>query len=338
MRVFSSAVVAALASYCLIGCSAAPDPNSRTSESSGTTIAAVAVGDTQTCTVSERGEVACDGRTIGINDAIAISVGHDHACVVRHGGRVACFGDNAHGQLGDGASEVANVVGVTAGFHRTCAWNAEGEVFCWGAREYDPHRMIAEPRDLATPTRIDGLSHVKSVSLGGFHGCALIDDGSVRCWGANYFGQLGDGSEVPSDTPVRAEISGVTAIATGTHHTCAIAGDSVLCWGADMVGQLGEASTGEHLSTPTVIPTIARAESIAAGGDHTCVKLRGRTAPRCWGYNDVGQVSPGKPYIVRPPTIPAGVDDVISVASGAMRSCAIKTDGSLYCWGDAGPT
>ena len=86
------------------------------------------------------------------------------------------------------------------------------------------------------------------------------------------------------------------------------------------------------------MPTIKRAESISAGGDHTCVKLKGRTAPRCWGYNDVGQVSSDKPYIVRPPTIPNGVDDVMHIASGSQRSCAIKSDGSLYCWGDAGPT
>jgi alpha-tubulin suppressor-like RCC1 family protein len=331
MRVSSSAPVAALALGCLFGCSTAPDSES-------TTIAAVSIGDTQTCTISERGEVACDGRAIGINDAIAISVGHDHACVVRQGGRVACFGDDTHGQLGDGTSELSNIVGVVAGLHRTCAWNEQGEVLCWGAREYDPHAMIGEPRDLATPTRVEGLSHVKSVSLGGFHGCALIDDGTVRCFGANYFGQLGNGTELPSEAPVTADLSGVTAIATGIHHTCAIAGESVYCWGADMLGQLGEASNGMHLTTPTLVPSILRADSIAAGGDHTCVKLKGRSAPRCWGYNDVGQVSPGRPYIVRPPTIPTGVDDVSSVASGALRSCAIKTDGSLYCWGEIGPT
>jgi len=340
MRVISStALVAALGLCCLIGCGAAADSESRSADKSENSIVAVSVGDTQTCTLSQRGEVVCDGRAIGIKDAIAISVGHDHGCAVRHGGRVECFGSNAHGQLGDGTSKLANVVGVTTGFYKTCAWTESGDVSCWGALEYEPHKMIGEPRDTATPVKLEGLSHAKAVSLGGFHACALIDDGTVRCWGANYFGQLGDGTELLSEIPVQARISGVTAIATGTHHSCAIAGDGIFCWGADIVGQLGDASTpGQLRSRPTVMPSIQRAESISAGGDHTCVKLKGRSAPRCWGFNDVGQVSPGKPYIVRPPTIPAGVDDVIGLSSGALRSCAIKVDGSLYCWGDGGPT
>lgn len=331
----SAAIAAALTSCCLIGCGAAPDTESRSAENSQNIIVAVSVGDTQTCTLSQRGEVVCDGRAVGIDDATAISVGHDHACAVRHGGRVACFGDNAHGQLGDDTSELA-FVGVSAGFYKTCAWTELGEVYCWGALEFEPHKLVGAPRDTATPVRVEGLSHVKHVSLGGFHACALIDDGTVRCWGANYFGQLGDGTETLSETPVEARISGATAIATGTHHTCAIVGEGVFCWGGDIVGQLGEASTGVHLTRPALLPSVKRAESIAAGGDHTCVKLTGRSAPRCWGYNDVGQVSEDKPYIVRPPTIPAGVDDVTTIASGSQRSCAIKADGTLYCWG--GPT
>jgi alpha-tubulin suppressor-like RCC1 family protein len=336
MRAISSAVlVAALTSSCLMGCSDGVEVDSRTAERTENAIVAVSVGDTRTCTISGRGDVLCDGREVGIHDALSISVGHDHACAIRHGGRVACFGENAHGQLGDASSE-QTFVGVTAGFYKTCAWTEQGEVFCWGALEYEPHKMIGAPRDTATPVKLEGLSHVKQVSLGGFHACALIDGGTVKCWGANYFGQLGDGTESLSDEPVDARISGVTALATGTHHTCAIVGDSVFCWGGDIVGQLGDASSGQHVARPTIMPTLRRAESISAGGDHTCVKLKGRTAPRCWGYNDVGQVSEGKPYIVRAPTIPSGVDQITSIASGTQRTCAIKDDGSLYCWG--GPT
>jgi alpha-tubulin suppressor-like RCC1 family protein len=343
MRAISSAlIVAALTSFCLVGCGSAPDSDSRSAENAENTIAAVSVGDTQTCTLSQRGEVVCDGRAVGINDAVAISVGHDHACAIRQGGRVACFGSNEHGQLGDGTKvanaapvevQLANVAGITAGFYKTCAWTEEGDAFCWGALEYEPHKMIGAPRDAESPVKLEGLAHVTAVSLGGFHACALINDGSVKCWGANYFGQLGDGTETLSDAPVDARISGVSAIATGTHHTCAIAGEGVFCWGADLVGQLGDASTGQARSKPTVMPTLRRAESITAGGDHTCVTLKGRSAPRCWGYNDVGQVSPGSPFIVRPPTIPEGVNDVQAVASGSSRSCAIKTDGALHCWG-----
>lgn len=344
LRVSVSAV---LVSFCLMACGGAASEEDRSGQREGRDVAAIAIGDTSTCTMSTSGHVECDGRNAGIEDAIAISVGHNHACAVRHGGRVACFGTNDHGQLGDGTSVsreepidlegLADVVGVSAGFNRTCAWTSAGDALCWGTSEYDPHRMIEEPRDVLVPHKLE-LARVKSIALGSFHGCALIDDGTVRCWGANYFGQLGDGTELPRETPVAAHVIRVKEIAAGTHHTCALLEVGIVqCWGADLVGQLGEASTtpGQHRTEPTDIPGLRRVRSLVAASDHTCVLVEGRTAPRCWGYNDVGQVSPGKPYIVRPVTIPSGIDDVRAIASGANRTCAVRVDGEVKCWGDS---
>lgn len=330
----------------LVGCGAAPTDDDRGGQAEGQAVAAIAIGDTSTCTLSAHGAVECDGRAVGIDDAIAISVGHDHTCAVRRSGKVACFGGNEHGQLGDGTvvahdqpvdvDGLSDIVGVTAGFSRTCAWTSTGDALCWGSSEFDPHKSAVAPRDQVKPISIS-IAHVKSISLGGFHACALIEGGTIQCWGANYFGQLGDGTEQAHDSPAPAHIANATQVAAGTHHTCAILADGdVQCWGADIVGQLGQGNVGQpgrHVVEPTKLPDLKRARNIVAASDHTCVLLEGRTAPRCWGYNDVGQVSPGKPYVVRPATIPTGIDDVAVIGSGANRTCAARVDGSVKCWG-----
>ncbi len=343
---FRVSAAAVLVSFSLIACGGAATEEDRSAQREGRDIAAIAIGDASTCTMSTSGHVECDGRNAGIEDAIAISVGHDHTCAVRQGGRVACFGNNEHGQLGDDTSVsraqpvdidgLTDVVGVSAGFHRTCAWTSGGEALCWGTSEYDPHRMIEAPRDVLSPRKLD-LAGVKSIALGSFHGCALLESGTVSCWGANYFGQLGDGTEILRETPVAAHVIRVKQIAAGTHHTCALLEAGIVqCWGADLVGQLGEATNtpGRHRTEPTDIPDLRRVQSLVAASDHTCVLIEGRTAPRCWGYNDVGQVSPGKPHIVRPVTIPSGIDDVRTIASGANRTCAVRVDGEVTCWGE----
>jgi alpha-tubulin suppressor-like RCC1 family protein len=335
-----------LVSLSLIACGGASTEEDRGGQKDGRDIAAIAIGDTSTCTMSASGHVECDGRNVGIEDATSISVGHNHSCAVRVGGHVACFGGNEHGQLGDGTSVsreqpadiggLVDVVGVSAGFNRTCAWTTAGDALCWGTSEYDPHKSIETPRDNLAPQKLE-VANVKSIALGAFHACALIEGGTVKCWGANYFGQLGDGTEIARDTAAPAHVINVKQLAAGTHHTCALLDAGIVqCWGADIVGQLGEASTtpGKHRTEPTDIPGLRRVQSIVAASDHTCVLIEGRTAPRCWGYNDVGQVSPGKPYIVRPATIPSGVDDVKSVASGPNRTCAVRVDGAVKCWGE----
>jgi alpha-tubulin suppressor-like RCC1 family protein len=92
------------------------------------------------------------------------------------------------------------------------------------------------------------LSGVIEVALGAGHTCARLSDGSVRCWGANDRGQLGDGSTQDRKTPVRVTPLGeIKQIATGGAHTCALlAGDQVACWGANGAGQLGDGDTKDR--------------------------------------------------------------------------------------------
>jgi alpha-tubulin suppressor-like RCC1 family protein len=154
-----------------------------------------------------------------------------------------------------------------------------------------------------SPTVVSGLSNVIAVAAGGYHTCAIISDGRVRCWGNNDHGQLGNGTNNGSATPVLVPgISGTVALTAGAYHTCAIDRGTISCWGLNANGQLGDGTTQDR-NTPVPLSWAFNTgyqvtHNIAAGGFHTCVILQDSTVT-CWGMNNDGQL--GRPY-------PGGLD------------------------------
>jgi Regulator of Chromosome Condensation (RCC1) repeat protein len=183
---------------------------------------------------------------------------------------------------------------------------------------------------------------VTALALGDAHGCALVHDGSVACWGKGGSGQLGNGgsADAAAAVPVVDDhgkpIAPVLAIAAGAAHTCALRSDhTVVCWGANDAGQLGRGTmtAAEPVPAPVGLTSIV---AIAAGARHTCAALD-NGAVWCWGANDAGQLGP-------PPsagaTMPievvdkAGLPlDVVRVAAGATHTCAVGRDHTMTCWG-----
>ena len=165
------------------------------------------------------------------------------------------------------------------------------------------------------------------------HGCAVLADTRVACWGSNASGQLGDGTTTDRASPVVVPgLTGVTAIVAGDRHTCALLEDGTArCWGFNAGGQLGDGTTATR-ALPGPVGGITGVTAIAAGGLHTCAILADGTA-RCWGYNASGQLGDGTTTNRSAPVMVPGLVGVAAIALAGSHTCALLADGTVRCWG-----
>jgi alpha-tubulin suppressor-like RCC1 family protein len=263
---------------------------------------------------------------LGVDDAIDLGNGDTHLCIVHTGGTITCRGRNSSGQLGDGSRmdrlmpvatmDLTGVIDVEVSVEDfSCARTADA-VWCWGANDLSqlgdgplPHEVcMVGPviYDCSTrPVQVDLLTAVDQISVGGTHVCARRPDGTVACWGANHFGQLGDGTRITRDVPT--DVPGITdaiEVTTGYDHTCIVrATGDVVCFGNNNRGRLGDADNmhdsctfGADVvdcsSTPVPVMGLSDATQIAAGLSHTCA-TRETGEVVCWGTNLFRQLGDG---------------------------------------------
>ena len=290
-----------------------------------------------------------------------ITTGREHTCAILDDGSVSCWGNNVVGQLGDGTNINKNTptqtlplgqgaVAISAGgteesFH-TCALLDDGSVSCWGSNS---NGQLGDGTDIDrnTPTQTLPLGQsAVAIAAGTDHTCAVLDDGSVSCWGSNSYGELGDGTDSDANTPTQTSpfATGRTAvaIAAGNFHTCALLDDgSVSCWGSNEQGQLGDGTVIDR-TTPTVgvLPLGQSAVAISAGSDHTCALLYDGSVS-CWGQQVYGRLGNGAGLSgdwasVKTPTQTSPFDTgrtAVAISAGRASTCAILDDGSVSCWG-----
>jgi len=324
-----------------------PDPPALAAASalSGKTVTTVSTGGDHSCALTSDGDVACWGSNnhgqLGTNSTTArslptaitttgtplsgktitqLSVNGSHTCALTSDAILACWGDDSHGQIGDGS---------TSGDHLV------------------PTAVTTASTPLSGKT-------ISAVTTGSAHTCALASDGTLACWGLQTDGRLGNSSSSAADveTPTAVTVSGtalsgltINAIDAGAAHTCARASSNALaCWGLNTSGQLGNGSTTSSneavavtvSSTPLASLSIA---GISAGGAHTCaVSVSGVVA--CWGENGDNELGNGGTTdsdVPVSPTLastPIATATILSVSSGDKNTCVVATGGSISCWGN----
>jgi alpha-tubulin suppressor-like RCC1 family protein len=182
-----------------------------------------------------------------------------------------------------------------------------------------------------------GTCHQRATMIGGGyrHTCVLLADTTLRCWGDNTTGDLGNGTMTDSNVPIAVpNLSGVTAIASGLGaHTCVVMNDNTArCWGDNFFGSVGNGQNNVNQPTPVVVTGLKAVSAISVGNFHTCALIAGGTI-QCWGYNASGQLGDGTTTDSAVPVPVFSINGAIAVAAGDSHTCALKSDGTVWCWG-----
>ena len=185
-------------------------------------------------------------------------------------------------------------------------------------------------------TKPVAASAAKAIAAGWHHTCITTSTGDVKCWGNNEYGQLGNGNNTSSTTPVDVNnLEGVVKISTGNKHTCAVTSEGgVKCWGDGSYGKLGNGNYFDSNVPVDVWNLNSRVVAIAAGGNHACVLME-TGGVKCWGDNSYGPLGDGTTFTksATPKDVNGLTSGVVAIAAGLWHTCALMETGGMKCWG-----
>jgi len=260
----------------------------------------------------------------------AIAVGGSQRCLVT-GGDVYCWGGNLFGEAGGDPSlderpphllsEVPSAVALAASERHTCALTADGDVYCWGynasgeigsesaAKGTCPDYVLDKGGDYPcqpTPRRVAAVSGARQIAVGDGRSCAVLDDGSVQCWG-----------NVDNIASWVAALMAPEGLALGSSGACAIKREGIV------------SCAGGALEVAGLRDVKALVLASGSGDDGFACALDDAGVVHCWGDDTYGQL--GAPDATGTLTDP--LDDVSQIAATSHGACALTTDGSVWCWG-----
>ena len=271
-------------------------------------------------------------------------------------GTIECWGKNTQGELGDttttsstspvSVSGISTATQLDVGAVHNCALLSDATVKCWGRGTEGQLGHGSSPAFESTPVTVSGLTGVVSISAGEQQSAAVLNDGTAKTWGWNFFGMLGNGNTgTDSNVPVSvSSLTNVDAITVGRYVTCAVLDDGTgRCWGYNQQGQLGDGNTGTDSNVPVTVSGLSNAVSIASGGFSSCSTINDGTVD-CWGRNTNGQLGDGTTTDSDTPVSVSGLStvclsssqppDPLCIEPGLyFHTCSILQDGTARCWG-----
>jgi alpha-tubulin suppressor-like RCC1 family protein len=284
----------------------------------GDHICGVTTGDLAYCWGANFQGQLGDGTTTSRTTPVAVLGGHRfsavraggfHTCGVTLSNQAYCWGRNNEGQVGDGSDlnrrqRPVRVAGglsfrqVIAGVAHTCGVTTGNKGYCWGYAaqgQIGDGKLVEQRR---SPRAVVGGLSFRQIAAGGAHSCGVTQDDRAYCWGNNFDGRIGDGTNTTRLRPV-AVAGGLrfSRVSPGQVHTCAVTtADRAYCWGNNTAGQLGDGTT-THRSVPVAVTGGLQFDLVSAGSgsgenSHTCGVTTGDKA-YCWGWNMFGQLGDG---------------------------------------------
>jgi hypothetical protein len=238
-------------------------------------------------------------------------------------------GSDATDDVAADADGPRTLVEIASGGRHACGRSAEGDVFCWGANGSGQlgGAVATALRQMPSPRRVPGLTHVVSLASQGDATCAVRDDGSLWCWGVEELGAFGVGSKRTWDKPTRiAGVAGARQVSLGPGVGIVSTEGAVLEWGLNPAPP-GAHRAGDDPWTPWVVPGIPNVKRVAVSLGAACAVLEGGTLV-CWGALGVPGPASASPTPVR------GITNAVDVQVSTRGGCVLRADGTVTCWGD----
>lgn len=300
------------------------------SDITGTPTAAYSASSLITATAALSNRTAT--RTIVWNIALSIP-----------SGKLYAWGFNSYGRLGDNTTinksspvqvgSVTTWTGVASGYYASAAIKKDGTLWTWGYGEQG-QLGLGDGMPRSSPVQVGALTNWSKIAVGNFQTLAIKTNGTLWTWGRNNWGQLGLGDLIYRSSPVQVGSLTTWAQADGADHGIALQTDGTLwSWGFNSVGQLGLNSISNQ-SNPVQIGTLTAWSKLSGCASHiSAIKTDGTLW--AWGNNTDGQAGYG--YTGSNRSSPVQVEsatDWSSVAGHTSHTHAIKTDGTLWGWGN----
>lgn len=275
-----------------------------------------------------------------------VAAGNEHSLALGSDGRVYAWGDNSHGQLGDGTTTASGIpvavqtppgvtfTAIATGAFHSLAVGSDGVTYAWGQNDVG-QLGIGDETDASEPTPVPAPAGVSftAVAAGDYSSAAVGSDGRAYTWGNNDLGQLGTGTfagstvPVPASTPAGATIATVSLTA---EFVLALATDGTLyAWGDNYGGQLGDGSEDTSpVPLEVAMPAGVTVASASAGGYHSlAIGTDGQTYT--WGWNSLGQVGNGTNDDVLTPAVITGAT-VDAVLFGGTAGTSLSQAGATW--------
>lgn len=275
------------------------------------------------------------------DELIALRTNNDFSCALTTNNEVKCWGASYgfeststifFGQL----FNMEKLVSLELGGGVGCAVDDQSGAHCWGNGQHLPgfgSDQNAEPIQDVMGAPITGW---RMVSVGSEHGCGVMNTGAVKCWGANFSGQLGLSSQFTPSTQAPIDVAGISnaiLVDANYQNSCAVLlSGEVMCWGANFSGQLGDPMNFNAEGTPTAVQGLsAAAVEVSVGSEFACARLVTGSI-ECWGRSSSVLGTNNLPGWATPVAVD-GIERAMSISASENHACAVVAGGAK-CWGE----
>jgi alpha-tubulin suppressor-like RCC1 family protein len=282
----------------------------------------------------------------------AISMGGEFGCARTRDG-LFCFGRDNFGQVGNGPDTApgapaqveglsAKPIAVSAGGTHACAIDDHANLHCWGNNGWGQLGLgfHSDPSDpgVDRAEHVVALENVTAVAAGEVHTCAVVGGTAIYCWGGRASEPSYPSPGPPAPVFIAESPVPILEIEAGEEFACGIDGDGVLrCWGKNAWAVLGDGTTEDHATPATVVGVDGRIVDVAGSFNHACAAAEDGDV-FCWGTNQGGALGRDSSVGANPDPFPRSVAGIggraVEVAVGYGFSCALTSDGAVWCWGN----